>query len=72
MGRAFKRQIYLKASTEEHRWEATIPHPSDDTVAAFIWLSRGKDGVPAEIRTALAAYLDAVTQFHAERKEGKA
>jgi hypothetical protein len=39
---------------------------------AFIWLSRGKDGVPAEIRTALAAYLDAVTQFHAERKEGKA
>jgi len=63
---AFKRQIKLTAATEEHKWEATIPTPSDNEINAFIWLSRGLRGAPPEIEKEMASYLDAVKRFHTE------
>ena len=67
MRMAFKRQIKLTAATEESKWEATIPSPSDTEISAFVWLSRGLAGAPKGIEKEMAAYLDAVKRYEVSR-----
>ena len=63
MRMAFKRQIKLTAATEEAKWEATIPNPSDTEINSFFWLSCGLAGAPEGIEKEMAAYLDAVKRY---------
>lgn len=62
----FKPQIKLLAASKEEQWRATIPNPSEEDRAAFVWLAFP----PEALKPAIEAYKAAVREHLAKLGEG--
>lgn len=62
----FKPQIKLLAASKEDQWQATIPNPSEEDRAAFVWLAF----TPDALKPAVEAYKAAVRDRLAKLGEG--
>lgn len=62
----FKPQIKLLAASKEDQWQVTIPNPSEEDRAAFVWLAF----TPDALKPAVEAYKAAVRDRLAKLGEG--
>lgn len=62
---AFKPQIKLLAASKEDQLQVTIPNPSEEDRAAFVWLAF----TPEDLKPAVEAYKTAVREMLSSRSK---